>query len=169
MILLTTIIEKMSSIAGRIAGYLMIPLTLIVIYTIIMRRFLHDAPDWGFEVPIFIYGVSILLAGAEVLRVKGHIAVDIIPRLLSPRWNKFFGIFAMLLVIVVASFLIYRGSLMAVESTMIMEHSSHQSSFNPQIWWFKWFIPISGLLVWLQAWVEIYKIVIGGSADDSSI
>ncbi|ARD47095.1 hypothetical protein SporoP37_02335 [Sporosarcina sp. P37] len=164
-----TIIEKMSSIAGRIAGYLMIPLTLIVVYTIIMRRFLHDAPDWGFEVPIFIYGISILLAGAEVLRVKGHIAVDIIPRLLSPGWNKVFGIFAMLLVIFVTTFLIYRGSIMAIESTMIMEHSSHQSSFNPQIWWFKWFIPLSGFLIWLQAWAEIYKIAKGGYTDDSAI
>lgn len=167
--ILVNLIEKLSILAGKIAGYLMIPLSLVVIYTIIMRRFFHNAPDWGFEIPIFIYGIAILLAGAEVLRVKGHIAVDIVPRLVPPLFSKILAVFGMLLVVFAATFLIYRGYIMAYESTVILEHSSHQSSFNPQIWWFKWFIPVSGVLIWLQAWVEIYKIVKGDEHYDSSI
>ncbi|WP_408011340.1 TRAP transporter small permease subunit [Pseudalkalibacillus sp. A8] len=155
-------IEALSTVAGKLSGYLMIPLTMVIVYTIVMRRFFSNAPDWGFEVPIFIFGISILLAGADVLRMKGHIAVDIINGHLPERWNRLLSTFALLLIIVVCTFLVFKGTGMAIESTHILERSSHQSSFNPQIWWFKWFIPLSGLLVWLQAWVEVYKVWRGG-------
>ncbi len=142
----------------------MIPLTLVIVYTVIMRRFLSSAPDWGFEVPIFIFGIMILLSGADTLRVKGHIAVDIILQYVSEKAGKLLITFGLLVVLFVSAFLVFKGVDSAVESTRIMERSSHQSSFNPQIWWFKWFIPIGGLLIWLQAWVEIYKVWRGGDA-----
>jgi TRAP-type mannitol/chloroaromatic compound transport system permease small subunit len=151
-------IETLSSLAGKLSGYLMIPLTLIIVYTVVMRRFFSSAPDWGFEVPIFIFGISILLSGADVLRIKGHIAVDIINAHLPERWNRLLFTFALLLIIVVCTFLVFKGTGMAIESTRILERSSHQSSFDPQIWWFKWFIPLSGLLLCLQACVEVYKV-----------
>ncbi|MET3576103.1 TRAP transporter small permease subunit [Bhargavaea ullalensis] len=157
-------IEALSSAVGKLAGLLMIPLTLVIVYTVIMRRFLSSAPDWGFEVPIFIFGIMILLSGADTLRVKGHIAVDIILQYVSEKAGKLLITFGLLVVLFVSAFLVFKGVDSAVESTRIMERSSHQSSFNPQIWWFKWFIPIGGLLIWLQAWVEIYKVWRGGDA-----
>src|SRR5690625_49970 len=158
-------IEALSSTTGKLSGYLMIPLTFVIMYTIIMRRFFSNAPDWGFEVPIFIFGISILLTGADVLRLKGHVAVDIIKAYLPDRWSRLLSTFALFIIIVVCTFLILKGSGMAIDSTKILEHSSHQSSFNPQIWWFKWFIPIGGLLVWLQACAEIVKVWQGGEEE----
>lgn len=144
-------IDNISLWSGKIVGYLIIPLTLIMVYTITMRKVFSDAPDWGFEVPIFIYGIFIMIAGAEVLRVKEHISVDVIPRLLPPRMQIFLKIFATLIILIVCGFIVFQGYNLALSSTLINEHSSHQSSFNPPIWWFKWFIPLSGALVFLQA------------------
>lgn len=155
-------IEALSAAIGRWAGYLMIPLTLIIVYTIIMRRFFSDAPDWGFEVPIFLFGIMILLSGADTLRIKGHIAVDIILKYVSGRWGQVLVTIGLILVLFVSAFLVFKGGESAIQSTRIMERSSHQSSFNPQIWWFKWLIPIGGFLIWLQAWVEIFKVWRGG-------
>jgi len=155
-------IEALSSFMGKLAGFLMIPLTLVIVYTVVLRRFFSNAPDWGFEVPIFLFGMMILLSGADTLRVKGHIAVDIILKYVSEQWGKILVTFGLLIVLFVSAFLVFKGMDSAVESTKIMERSSHQSSFNPQIWWFKWFIPIGGLLIWLQAWAEIYKVWRGG-------
>lgn len=157
-------IETLSAIMGKLAGFLMIPLTLVIVYTVILRRFFSNAPDWGFEVPIFLFGMMILLSGADTLRIKGHIAVDIIQKYVSARWGRILITFGLVIVLFVSAFLVLKGIDSAIESTKIMERSSHQSSFNPQIWWFKWFIPIGGLLLWLQAWVEIYKVWRGGDA-----
>ena len=144
-------IDKISYWSGTIVGYLIIPLTLVMCYTIVMRKFFSSAPDWGFEVPIFLYGIGIMVAGAEVLRVNGHIAVDVIPRLLPAKAQIILKMFSSTIIIIVCLFIAWQGYDSALSSTLINEHSSHQSSFNPPIWWFRWFIPLSAVLVLLQA------------------
>ena len=144
-------IDKISYWSGKISSFLIIPLTLVICYTIVMRKFFSSAPDWGFEVPIFLYGMGIMIAGAEVLRVKGHISVDVIPRLLPAKAQVILKIFSSAVIIIVCLFMAWQGYNSALSSTLINEHSSHQSSFNPPIWWFRWFIPLAAVLVLLQA------------------
>lgn len=152
-------IELMSEFAGKLAYYLIIPLTLIVFYTIIMRRFFGNYPDWGFESTIFLFGIMILLSGADTLRTKGHISVDIIQQYIKGKPAQVLNVFITGLIIVIAVLLMWKGIDLSLESTMIQERSAHQTSFNPPIWWFKWFIPLAGLLLLLQALVELYKVI----------
>lgn len=151
-------IENLSKQAGKIASYMIIPLTLVIIYTVIMRRFFGNSPDWSFEVTIFIFGIMILLLGADTLRTKGHITVDVLIPLVRGKVKLILQIFIHLIIIFTSFFLLIKGVELAIESTMIMERSPHQTSFNPPVWWFKWFIPISALLLWLQSLVELYKV-----------
>ncbi|MBE1556705.1 TRAP transporter small permease subunit [Sporosarcina limicola] len=145
------VIDKISYWSGKIVSFLIIPLTLVICYSIVMRKFFSKAPDWGFEVPIFLFGIGIMVAGAEVLRVNEHISVDVIPRLLSAKAQVALKIFSASIIIIVCLFMAGQGYKLALSSTLINEHSSHQSSFNPPIWWYKWFIPLSAVLVLLQA------------------
>lgn len=151
-------VENLSKVSGKIASFMVIPLTLVVVYTVIMRRFFGNSPDWGFEVTIFIFGIMILLMGADTLRTKGHITVDVIQPLIKGKASLILSIFVNLLIVITSFFLLIKGFELAIESTRIMEHSAHQTSFNPPIWWFKWFIPIGALLLWLQSLVELYKL-----------
>src|SRR5699024_9702704 len=116
-----------------------------------------NAPDWGFEVPIFIYGIYFMLAGAGGLREKVHVSVDIFPSMLSEKGQKVLRLISSAIIIVVCFFLTWKGVHTAIESTIIREHSTHQSSFNPEIWWFKWVIPISVFLILLQALKEFIE------------
>lgn len=153
-----TIIERLSKFSGKIASYMIIPLTVVVIYTVIMRRFFGNSPDWSFEVTIFIFGIMILLMGADTLRTKGHIIVDVVQPFIKGKASLILLTLVNLLVVITSFILLIKGVELAIESTRIMENSAHQTSFNPQIWWFKWFIPISALLLWLQSLVELYKV-----------
>ena len=153
------IIELLSEYSGKIAYYLIIPLTIVVFYTVIMRRFFGSYPEWGFEVTIFLFGIMILLIVADTLRTKGHISVDIIQSYVSGSAAQILNIFISLVIIGVALLLFLKGIDLSIESTMIQERSAHQTSFNPSIWWFKWFIPIGALLLFLQALVELFKII----------
>lgn len=154
------IIELISEFSGKLAYYLIIPIILVVFYTVIMRRFFGNYPEWGFEVTIFLFGIMILLTGADTLRTKGHISVDIIQMYIKGNAGKVLNIFISLIIILVSALLLWKGIDLSVESTMIQERSAHQTSFNPSIWWFKWFIPISALLLLLQSLVELYKVLI---------
>ncbi|CAM4268874.1 TRAP transporter small permease subunit [Lacicoccus alkaliphilus] len=152
-------IELISEYSGKIAYYLIIPLTIVVFYTIIMRRFFGSYPEWGFEVTIFLFGIMILLIGADTLRTKGHISVDIIQSSIKGTAAKTLNIFTCLIIIGVALLLFLKGIDLSLESTMIQERSAHQTSFNPIIWWFKWFIPIGAFLLLLQSLVELLKVI----------
>lgn len=143
-------IDSISRWTGWFSGILLIPLTIIVFYSAVMRR-LFNNPDWAFEVSIFIYGTAIVLAGAEVLRTNGHVSVDILPKLLGGYSRKILMIIITLLIIIVGLVIIGEGVQSAWESTLIGELSSQQTTFRPPIWWFRWIFPIATALLVLQA------------------
>lgn len=157
-------IEALSKWSGRLSGALLIPLTLAVSYTAVMRRF-GNSPDWGFEVGIFLYGIPLILAGADVLRKNEHVTVDIVPQLLSARPRQLLAVFSMVVVILVCLVLLVEGTITAWGSTLIDEHSSHQSSFNPPIWWYRWFLPIAAFLLLLQAVKHLGDILLSGTEE----
>lgn len=162
------VIDLLSEYTGKIAYFLIIPLTIIVFYTVIMRRFFGNYPEWGFEVTIFLFGIMILLAGADTLRTKGHISVDIIQSYVHGGVKKILNIFIYLLIIGIALLLFLKGIDLSIESTMIQERSAHQTSFNPTIWWFKWFIPIGAFLLLLQALAELFKLITKKGDDNGT-
>lgn len=143
-------IDSISKWTGWFSGILLIPLTLIVFYSAVMRR-LADNPDWAFEVSIFIYGTAIVLAGAEVLRRNEHVSVDILPRLLGEYPRKILMIVITVMIIIVGIIIIAEGAESAWHSTLIGERSSQQTTFRPPIWWFRWVFPIATTLLLLQA------------------
>ncbi|WP_209121668.1 TRAP transporter small permease subunit [Alkalihalobacillus sp. BA299] len=150
------VITKWSS---HLASFLIIPLTLVICYTIIMRFFFSKSPVWGFEIPLFLFGIFILISGAEGLRTNSHLAVDIFPRKLPEKGQQILQILSILIILFVCFTLCWQGYKMALDSTLIGERSSHQSTFNPPIWWFKWFIPISALLIFLQAFKQLLQLI----------
>jgi TRAP-type C4-dicarboxylate transport system permease small subunit len=91
--------------------------------------------------------------------LKGHIAVDTLPRRLPVRAQKYIQIFSFIIVIIVCLVAVWMGSIWAWKSTMIWERSIHQTVFNPPVWWFKWVIPISAALIVIQALADMFKII----------
>src|SRR5699024_11524537 len=100
---------------------MIIPLTFVVIYTVIMRRFFGNSPDWSFEVTIFIFGIMILLMGADTLRTKGHIIVDVVQPFIKGKASLILLTLVNLLVVITSFILLIKGVELAIESTRIME------------------------------------------------
>lgn len=144
-------IDKISQYSGKATSLLILPTIIIIVYTVVMRYVLHQAPDWGFEVSLFLYGSHIMLGGAYTLKEKSHVTVDIFSKFLSERGKSVLDVISSIAILTVCMIIVIQGSHAAWESTKILERSIHQSSFNPQIWWFRWVIPISAGLIVLQA------------------
>ena len=83
--------EKISCLSrhiGNIATSLILPLIILIVYATCKRYFLDSMPSWGYEVPIFIYGIFFLLGGI-LCQVNGkHVNVDILPKYVPKRWQK---------------------------------------------------------------------------------
>lgn len=156
---LLRIIDNVSERSGRYVSYLMVPLILTVVYSVIMRYYFGHIVHWAFEMSLFMFGIMVMTGGAYALQARAHVRVDILPLRVGHRWNCYLDLLSFLVIIVVCCVVIYIGSRQAWQSTLQLERSSRQTPFNPQIWWYKWFIPFSVLLLALQAFSESVKTI----------
>jgi TRAP-type mannitol/chloroaromatic compound transport system permease small subunit len=87
------ILDSVSEWSGRIFIWLIIPLTVIVVYEVVSRRFFDSPHIWATEVTNFIYGPHFMLVAAYTLLHRGHVAIDIIYMRFPPRVRGMLDIF----------------------------------------------------------------------------
>jgi TRAP-type C4-dicarboxylate transport system permease small subunit len=78
---------------------------------------------------------------------------------LPPKWQRIFGIFSEAVVLFVALVILYLSVPAAIQSFAIKERSTHQTPFNPPVWWFRWVIPVSCALISWQALKDLLSLV----------
>jgi TRAP-type mannitol/chloroaromatic compound transport system permease small subunit len=118
------ILESVSEWTGRIFVWLIIPLTVVVLYEVISRRF-FDAPHiWATEVTNFIYGPHFMLVAAYTLLYKSHVSIDIIYGRFPPRTRGILDIFTYLVFFFpFCTIVFYQGIVFAQTSWSIGETS----------------------------------------------
>jgi TRAP-type mannitol/chloroaromatic compound transport system permease small subunit len=82
---LLNIMDQISEWTGKIFVWLAIPLTILVVYEVIARRFFGAPHIWATEVTDFIYGPHFMLVAAYTLLYKAHVRIDVIYERFSPR------------------------------------------------------------------------------------
>jgi len=75
----------MSTAAGWLAGWLIVPITVAVSYEVIARYAFHAPTMWSYEVGWMLYGAQFMLAGAYTLLKGGHIRTDVLYERWSPK------------------------------------------------------------------------------------
>ena len=77
--------DQVSEWSGRIFVWLIIPLTGLVVFEVISRRF-FDAPHiWSLEVIDFVFGPYFMLVAAYTLLHQSHVRIDVIYSKFSAR------------------------------------------------------------------------------------
>ena len=150
---------------GHVAAFLILPLIATIVYSVLVRYALNEIVHWAFEISIFLYGIMVTMGGAYTLKHKGHVRVDVLPDYLGPLGRCILDIVSFVVIIAVCCLVVYIGTRSAYMSTLRLERSSLQTPFDPQIWWFRWFIPVSATLIGLQAVAEILQALRTYTAD----
>ena len=78
-------VDQISEWTGKIFMWLIIPLTILVVFEVISRRFFDTPHIWATEVTDFIYGPHFMLVAAYTLLYKAHVRIDVIYNRFSPR------------------------------------------------------------------------------------
>ena len=140
-------LDKVSEWSGRIFMWLVVPLTVLVAYEVISRRF-FDAPHiWSTEVIDYIYGPHFMLAAAYTLLYQAHVRIDVIYERFSPRTRGILDIVTyMIFFFPFCTIVLYQGVIFASTSWSIGETSESAAlKIVPLI---KTVIPVSiGLLL----------------------
>jgi TRAP-type C4-dicarboxylate transport system permease small subunit len=151
------LVRELSRRIGTVSALLILPLIAVVVYSVIMRYIFNSPPQWSFEIALFLFGINITMGGIYCQLKQKHIEVDILKRLVGPKGQATIRIASLFSAVFVCMVILWYGAPWAISSTKILERSIHQTAFNPPIWWFKWFVPVSAGLMGLQALVDLVE------------
>lgn len=152
-ILLT--IDRVNTWIGQLFGWFVLALTLFITYEVFSRYVLGSPHAWSFDVMNMMYGALFMMAGAYTLSKNGHVRGDVLYGFFPPRLQA--GLDLTLYIIfffpgVIA--LCWAGYNYAAESWMITEHSTITAN-GPPIYPFKAIIPLAGITLLFQGFVEV--------------
>jgi TRAP-type mannitol/chloroaromatic compound transport system permease small subunit len=83
-------IDKISEWTGIFSVWIVIPLMVVVLYEVVMRHFFNAPTGWGYDTCWMLYSAQFMIGGAYTLLHKGHIRIDIVYNILSPRGKLIF-------------------------------------------------------------------------------
>lgn len=157
--------DAISDRIGRIFSYLVLPLTILIVFEVITRR-VFDAPTiWTFELSNFLYGSHFMLVAAYGLLYKAHVSIDIISSRFSKKTQEklhLFCYFTMFFPFV--GIILYYGISFAAESWSMWESS--WSVWGPPLYPIKTVIPVTAGLLLLQGISEVIRKILFLSAGE---
>jgi TRAP-type mannitol/chloroaromatic compound transport system permease small subunit len=152
-------IDTVSTVAGWLAGWLIVPMTLAVAYEVAARYAFNAPTIWAYDLTYMLYGAQFMLAASYTLLRGGHIRTDVFYERWSARTRAlidavsyvFFFFPGML-------FILYAGGVEAWQSWQIGERSDW-TPWRPILYPLKAVIPLSALLLILQGVSELVRCV----------
>jgi len=140
---------------GKIISFFFIPLTLIVMFEVLMRYIFKRPQIWTWDASIMLYGTLIIVGGSYVLRQDKHIRVDVLLMGLSPKARKILDLVVSPFFFLSCWVLLWEGGKFAWKSFQIKEGMG--TIWNPPIYPFKMMIPLGALLLLLQGLAKFLR------------
>jgi len=153
-------IDRLSTWVGQAFSWLILALTLLISWEVFSRYVLNRPNPWTFDLMIMMYGAAFMMAGAYTLAKDGHVRGDVLYGFFPPRLQAGLDLllyFVFFIPGIVA--LIWAGYGYAAESIAIREQSTLTAD-GPPLYPFKMVIPIAGVLLILQGFVEIVRCIV---------
>lgn len=156
---LIKIIDAISDWTGKIFSFIVIPLTVLIVFEVITRRF-FDAPTiWSFEMSNFLFGSHFMLCGAYGLLRKSHVSIDLFTSKTNKKVQAVLGIisylcmfFPFIIVMLVWGFDFAKIALEMGETSW--------SAWAPYLAPIKIVIPLTALLLLLQGIAEFLRLIV---------
>jgi TRAP-type mannitol/chloroaromatic compound transport system permease small subunit len=141
-------IDAMSEWTGKAASYLITVLAFMVGFEVVARYFFNHPTEWGPELSAMVFGTFAILGGAYVLRMDGHVSMDIVYQLIRPRPRALLDLCTAVLSFSFVGVLLWKGGESAWVSIRTLEHAS--TMWGPPLYPVKSMLPVGAFLLLLQ-------------------
>lgn len=106
--------------------------SLVLTYSVVTRYFLHLSTDWQDELSVFLIVGAVFMSSAAIQARRGHVAIEAIVGLLSPRANRVRMLFVDLASLVFCAFFAWKSWTLLHEAVVDNFHSG--STWGPPLW-----------------------------------
>ncbi len=142
-------INVLNKWVGKIAAYLLYPGMLVLVYEVVARYVFNEPTIWAHGVSQRIFAVYFVLGAPYVLSKNGHIRMDMLYSKFTPRVRAIVDLVTSPMLFATIFVLIYFGWDFAWTSIKVLENDS--TPLHAPLWIVKAWIPITGVLLLLQA------------------
>jgi TRAP-type C4-dicarboxylate transport system permease small subunit len=104
----------------------------VLTYSVVVRYFLHFPTDWQDETSVFLIVGAVFLSSAAVQAHRGHIGIEAIVGLLSPRANRIRQVMVDAASLAFCSYFAWKSWLLLEEAITEGFHSG--STWGPPLW-----------------------------------
>jgi TRAP-type mannitol/chloroaromatic compound transport system permease small subunit len=164
-----TILDYIDSInewVGRVLCFLVVLITLLVVYEVAMRRIFGAPTIWTFETTKQLYAAHFMLLTPFALLHRSHVSVTIFYQAVSARKQAILDIIGYLVFFFpFCVIVLWQGFLFAEKSWGMQETS--WSVFSPPLYFVKTVIPVTAALLLLQGisiFIRRVRVFIKGEA-----
>ena len=141
-------IDSISRWTGRIVGYFILVMMLVLLYDVFLRYVLDNPTNWAHETSLYLFGSYFMLLGGYALYSRAHISMDLLYGRWSPRTKAIVDVITALLFFFFIGGLFYYGAEYAWDSVTRLQSSG--TAWDPPLYPFKLMIPISAFLLLLS-------------------
>jgi TRAP-type mannitol/chloroaromatic compound transport system permease small subunit len=152
-------IDAVSTAAGWLAGWLIVPITVAVSWEVIARYAFHAPTKWSYEAGWMLYGAQFMLAASYTLLKGGHIRTDVFYERWSPATRATIDALCYVLFFFPGMLCIfYAGAVEAHHTWQIGERTGLRIATLPvPMYWLKTVIPLTAALLVLQGISELIR------------
>lgn len=140
---------------GKIVGFFVYPIMLILVYEVVMRYAFNSPTIWAHETSCMLYGAHFVLGGAYALRHDAFVNVEVLYMRFSKRTRAILDLFTWTMFYLYVGALLWKSIPWAWESLSVLEYS--ESPWGPPIWPVKLTIPIGSFLMLLQGMTKTIR------------
>jgi TRAP-type mannitol/chloroaromatic compound transport system permease small subunit len=150
-------IDRISTLAGWLAGFLIVPMTIAVSYEVTARYAFNAPTVWAYDLTYMLFGAQFMLAASYALLKGAHIRTDVFYEHWSAATKARIDTVAYVLFFFPGMlFVLYAGGAEAWKSWQIGERSDW-TPWRPVIYPLKAVIPVTAALLLLQGFSEVVK------------
>lgn len=135
-------------------------MTLLSFFQVVLRYGFNDSILWGLEANFYLFGWLVLLGAAYCVRVKAHIGVDAVVKLLSPSAQRWVGLLVVLLVIFYTVLMFY-GSWVYLDRLIMLDVEAEDIPIKR--WILSLCLPIGFALIFIRLIEMGWRILTGQS------
>lgn len=141
-------IDSISEWSGRVTRYFVYPMFIILFYEVIARYVFNAPTFWAHQISTFLFGSYILLGGAYVLRLKGHVNMGLIYDQVSQRKRAVLDMITAPVFFLLIAVIVWTGFERSIAGFETNEKAIHHWE-DVIIWPFYFTLPIGAVLMGL--------------------
>ena len=125
-------LKSVNAVILLLGGLALVCACLVLSYSVVIRYVLHEPTDWQDEMAVFLIVGATFFSAAAVQAKRGHVAIEALTGLLSPRVNRGRLLLADVISFIFVVFFAWKSWTLLHEAWIDGQVS--QSSWGPPLW-----------------------------------